>query len=117
MTLTSKNYLHDATETTQSEVVDGTSSEPLKMLPQKSLKAFLGTAHAALKATPSQRSVPLHFVVGNESAGVYSILSHLASPHPLCYSFMVLVHASYFQCRNIMLCYEALILSSSTNEE
>ncbi|KAI0899738.1 DHH phosphoesterase [Annulohypoxylon nitens] len=77
MTLTSKNYLHDATETTQSEVVDGTSSEPLKMLPQKSLKAFLGTAHAALKATPSQRSVPLHFVVGNESADLDSLCSTL----------------------------------------
>ncbi|KAI1083453.1 DHH phosphoesterase [Whalleya microplaca] len=48
-----------------------------KMTPQKTLKAFLATARAALTAPPSNRSTPLHFVVGNESADLDSLCSAL----------------------------------------
>ncbi|KAI1386402.1 DHH phosphoesterase [Hypoxylon trugodes] len=44
---------------------------------QKTLKAFLATARAALTGPPSKRPVPLHFVVGNESADLDSLCSAL----------------------------------------
>ncbi|EGX88755.1 exopolyphosphatase [Cordyceps militaris CM01] len=40
-----------------------------------SLKAFLATAKEALAASPTQRSLPLTFVVGNESADLDSLCS------------------------------------------
>ncbi|KAI5868491.1 DHH phosphoesterase [Durotheca rogersii] len=43
----------------------------------KTLKAFLATARAALAAPPSKHPVPLHFVVGNESADLDSLCSTL----------------------------------------
>ncbi|KAI1095833.1 DHH phosphoesterase [Rostrohypoxylon terebratum] len=88
---------NNTTYNTTAEVVGGKSSKRLTMLPQKSLQAFLATARAAVTATPSKRSVPLHFVVGNESADLDSLCSALflayfrshAPPHtlhvPLCH--------------------------------
>ncbi|OTA96125.1 hypothetical protein M434DRAFT_393208 [Hypoxylon sp. CO27-5] len=67
------------------------------MPPQKSLQAFLATARAALTASPSKRSAPLYFVVGNESADLDTLCSTLflayfrshSPPHtlhiPLCH--------------------------------
>ncbi|KAI1210903.1 DHH phosphoesterase [Annulohypoxylon truncatum] len=78
-------------------MTDGTSSQPQEMPPQKSLRAFLSTARAALTAPPSKRPAPLHFVVGNEAADLDSLCSTLllayfrscAPPHvthvPLCH--------------------------------
>ncbi|KAI0406211.1 exopolyphosphatase-like protein [Xylaria palmicola] len=47
------------------------------MPPRTSLKTFLATAHAALRAPPSKRPTPLTFVVGNESADLDSLCSAL----------------------------------------
>ncbi|KAI0014398.1 DHH phosphoesterase [Xylariaceae sp. FL0662B] len=47
------------------------------MPPPKTLQAFLAAARMALTAPPSKRSVPLHFVVGNESADLDSLCSAL----------------------------------------
>ncbi|KAI0469494.1 exopolyphosphatase-like protein [Xylaria cf. heliscus] len=48
-----------------------------EMPPRASLKTFLTTARAALRAPPSKRTVPLTFVVGNESADLDSLCSAL----------------------------------------
>ncbi|KAI0447572.1 exopolyphosphatase-like protein [Xylaria telfairii] len=47
------------------------------MPPRTSLKAFLATARAALAAPSSKRTVPLTFVLGNESADLDSLCSAL----------------------------------------